>query len=193
MEPLERLSTLSARRRRRVQAVAATAAAVGRKVPNGHVGVSRCVHLLERKEFPRHLDAAIAELAIDLSQPGRGTMDIRACEIEVHVYGNGIAHERSFCAGHRDACASLAHWTRPYRSPRVVNRRRGRREITRIVDRGADLNALGNRVRRGRNPGSGACFVHPRSRHQTTQSRFGVSGDRTTARRHPRQDRTAPV
>ena len=99
VESLERLSTLAARRCGRVKAVAATAAAVGRKIPDRHVGVCRCVHLLEREELPRHLDAAIAELAIDLSQPRRGTMDIRACEIEVNIYRNAIAHERSFCAG----------------------------------------------------------------------------------------------
>src|ERR671913_229735 len=58
--------------------------------------------------------------------------------------------------------------TKPYRSPGVVTRR---------VDRGADLDAYRNRVRRGRNPGSGTCFVQYRSRHETTQSRFGVSGD----------------
>ena len=108
VESLEGLAALATRRRRRVKAVAATAAAIGGKIPDRHVGVGRRVHLLEREELPGDLDAVVAELAIDLSQPGRGTMDIRTCEIEVHVYGNAIAHERSFCAGSNVSCISFA-------------------------------------------------------------------------------------
>ena len=52
-----------------MKAVAATTTAFWREIPYWHVGVRRCIDLLERKKLPRHPDAALAELAVtSLSQ-----------------------------------------------------------------------------------------------------------------------------
>ena len=100
----------------------------------------------------------VTELAIDLSQPGRGTMDIRACEIEVNIYGNSIAHERSFCVGNESICFLRLTVTGPLA--------RRRRQLDEVDARSPELSIVaqtstpsGTRVRRGRDPGPGACFV----------------------------------